>query len=47
MNPEETGNIRKTCRHFGVSQITFYRWKRAYEETDESGRFKKVAGVYI
>jgi transposase InsO family protein len=27
----ETGNVSKTCRHFGISREIFYRWKRAYE----------------
>lgn len=24
-------NARLTCRHFGISPQTFYRWKRRYE----------------
>ena len=29
---EEVGrNGRKTCRHFGISPQTFYRWKRRYD----------------
>jgi len=27
---EETGNISKTCRHFGICRETFYTWRRAY-----------------
>ena len=23
---KETGNISKTCRYFGVSRKTFYKW---------------------
>lgn len=27
-------NARKTCRHFGISPDTFYRWKRRYRPED-------------
>lgn len=27
---QKTGNARLTCRHFGISPDTFYRWKRRY-----------------
>ncbi|WP_442919209.1 helix-turn-helix domain-containing protein [Marinomonas sp. BSi20584] len=27
---EETGNISKTCRHFGICRETVYTWRRAY-----------------
>lgn len=27
-------NARKTCRHFGISPDTFYRWKRRYRPDD-------------
>ena len=27
-------NARKTCRHFGISPDTFYRWKRRYRPHD-------------
>jgi len=33
---KETGNISKTCRHFGISREAFYQWKRAYEAKGES-----------
>ncbi len=33
----ESGNISKTCRYFGISRETFYRWKRAYESEGERG----------
>jgi transposase len=32
-----TGNVSKTCRYFGISRDTFYRWKRAYAEQGEEG----------
>lgn len=28
---KETGNARLTCRHFGISPDTFYRWKARYK----------------
>lgn len=28
---EKTGNARLTCRHFGMSPDTFYRWKARYK----------------
>jgi len=33
----ETGNVSKTCRYFGISRDTFYRWKRALAEHGENG----------
>lgn len=32
---KESGNISKTCRHFGVSRETYYKWKRDYEQKGE------------
>ncbi len=31
----ETGNIAKTCRHFGVPRSLFYVWRNAYQEHHE------------
>jgi transposase len=28
------GNARQTCRHFGISPDTFYRWKKRYKPAD-------------
>src|ERR1700689_5987832 len=30
----ETGNVALTCRHFGISRQTFYRWLKRYEPLD-------------
>lgn len=30
----ETGNAALTCRHFGISRQTFYRWQRRYAPMD-------------
>lgn len=27
---EQSGNVSKTCRYFGISRETFYKWKRNY-----------------
>src|SRR5260221_13027370 len=27
-------NAQRTCRHFGISRQTFYRWKRRFEHHD-------------
>lgn len=32
---QESGNISKTCRYFGVSRETFYQWKKAYQRGGE------------
>ncbi len=29
---EVTGNVAQTCRYYGISRPTFYRWYRRYEE---------------
>ncbi len=34
---QETGNISKTCRYFGICRTSFYDWKKAYEQTGEAG----------
>lgn len=38
---EECGNIRRTCRYFGLARSTFYRWKVEYEKYGEQGLLKK------
>lgn len=34
---EETGQVAKTCRYFGVSRSSFYRWRVAYLKLGEAG----------
>ena len=34
---EVTGNVAQTCRYFGISRPTFYKWLRQYEEFGEEG----------
>ena len=31
---QKTGNARLTCRHFGITPDTFYRWKRRYQKNN-------------
>ena len=38
---KKIGNIRKTCRYFGVSRAIFYRWKDAYGQFGEEGLINK------
>src|SRR5688572_13048579 len=32
-----TRNVAHTCRHFGISRKTFYKWKRRHDEHGEAG----------
>ena len=34
---EVTGNVALTCRYYGVSRPTFYKWLNRYEELGEEG----------
>ena len=34
---EVTGNVAATCRYYGISRPTFYKWLRRYEELGEEG----------
>jgi len=34
---EVTGNVSQTCRYYGISRATFYKWLRRYEEKGEQG----------
>ncbi len=38
---KEIGNIRKTCRYFGIPRSSFYRWKTAYDRNGELGLVNK------
>jgi transposase len=30
-------NVARTCRHFGISRKTFYKWKQRYDEHGAAG----------
>jgi transposase len=34
---EITGNVSATCRYYGISRPTFYKWRDRYEELGEDG----------
>jgi transposase-like protein len=34
---EVTGHVAMTCRYFGISRHTYYRWLRRYEELGPEG----------
>jgi len=34
---QKTGNVRKTCRYFGIGRSSFYRWKSAFNREGEAG----------
>ena len=34
---EASRNVARTCRHFGLSRKTFYKWKRRHEEHGAAG----------
>lgn len=34
---EKIGNVRMTCRYFGLARSTFYRWKIEYDKHGEAG----------
>ena len=36
-----TGNVRQTCRYFGIPRSLFYVWKAAYEREGEAGLVNK------
>ena len=33
----ESGNVTKTCRYFGISRSSLYRWRNVYQEHGEDG----------
>ena len=34
---EVTGSVAATCRYYGISWPTFYKWRNRYEELGEEG----------
>jgi transposase len=34
---ERARSVARTCRHFGISRKTFYKWKRRFVEHGEAG----------
>ena len=38
---EETGDVAKTCRYFGIGRSSFYRWRDAYRKGGEEALANK------
>jgi transposase InsO family protein len=38
---EESGDVSRTCRYFGIGRATFYRWRHAYRVHGEAGLTNK------
>src|SRR5688572_27679560 len=34
---QHAGNVARTCRHFGISRKTFYKWRQRFEEHGGGG----------
>ena len=43
---DKIGNVRMTCRYFGLSRSTFYRWKTKYDKQGESGLGNKSTAAW-
>jgi transposase InsO family protein len=37
MRPDGSRQVSQTCRHFGISRPTFYKWKKRYEAQEAAG----------
>ena len=40
---EICGNVATTCRYYGISRPTFYKWLRQFEEFGEDGLRRMLA----
>ena len=38
---DESGNVAKTCRYFGIPRSLFYVWRNAYRQHGEEGLRRK------
>ncbi|MEI7548493.1 MAG: helix-turn-helix domain-containing protein [Actinomycetota bacterium] len=41
---EVSGNVAATCRYYGITRTTFYRWVRAYEPHPRAPRTQLRTG---
>ena len=41
---KQTGSVAKTCRYFGISRASFYRWRQEYLKRGEPGLVPKRPG---
>ena len=40
------GNVARTCRHFGLSRKTFYKWRQRYHEHGDTGLADRTRAPY-
>ena len=40
---EAPRTVARTCRHFGISRQTFYKWKQRFDEHGEAGLVRSPA----
>ena len=38
---EQSGDVSRTCRYFGVGRASFYRWRDAYRREGKVGLISK------
>ena len=43
---EQTGNVHRTCQHFGVARSTFYLWRDRYRELGDEGLRSRRGGPH-
>ena len=34
---KQIGDVSKTCRYYGIGRASFYRWKKAFDQSGEAG----------
>nr|WP_245596384.1 helix-turn-helix domain-containing protein [Sulfurihydrogenibium subterraneum] len=40
---QKTKNVSKTCRYFGISRNTFYKWLKGYEKEKDKKRLASTS----
>jgi transposase-like protein len=43
---EESGNVAKTCRYFGISRSTYYVWKQRYAQHGGISKINTLMAAY-
>jgi transposase len=43
---QSTGNVAKTCRHFGISRMAYYNWLKRYQQEGTAGLRDKPLGPH-
>jgi len=44
---QSTGNVAKTCRHFGISRMAYYNWLKRYQQEGIAGLRDKHWGLIV